>query len=65
MERSTEADARISSLKDTWWFAKIKEDAQDRLWKEATVICKKRTPIADSNSKCIEFGKLVWSMTLL
>ncbi|KAF5911913.1 hypothetical protein HPG69_015891 [Diceros bicornis minor] len=58
MERSTEADARTASLKEAWGCTEIREGAQDRLWEEATVTCKKRT-IADGSPKCVEFGRHV------
>ncbi|KAF3813603.1 hypothetical protein GH733_018756, partial [Mirounga leonina] len=59
MERSTGADTRASSLKEAWGYAEIKENGQDRLWKEATVICKKRTSRTDSKPKYIESGRRV------
>ncbi|XP_022376722.1 zinc finger protein 184-like [Enhydra lutris kenyoni] len=58
MEKSTGADVP-SSLKEAWGYAETKEDAQDRLGKEATVLFTKRTSMANSNPKCIESGRHV------
>ncbi|XP_012661517.2 zinc finger protein 260-like isoform X2 [Otolemur garnettii] len=60
MERDTKVDARTSSLKEAWRYenySEIKQRTQKRLWKEATGTCEKRTSIAYSKPKCVEFGR--------